>query len=318
MTIKALRLGLVVDTAAQQNVLRQLVGESGHKVAVSLLAGNFAADMSRQKISEVDAWLVILPLESPSWPAIDDWLEQLPLPVIIDDGGDSQPGSSAYDAWRRRVLKKLQQLNGSINLEQHPAGVAKTFWVLAASTGGPEAVREFFQALPANLDVGFVYVQHIDSGYEQSLVDMINRYCHYQAYCVADGDVLYAGSTAVVAGSRWVDFLSNGTVTVRSEPWPGIYSPAIDQVLANMARCFGSRCNAIVFTGMGEDGAAGARLIHQQGGQVWAQQPASCTVASMPESVIGTDVVSITGTPTELASQLTQFMQSPTKLFKQK
>lgn len=318
MTIKALQLGLVVDTAAQQNVLRQLVGESGHKVAVSLLAENFAADLSRPKISEVDAWLVILPLESPSWPAIDDWLEQLQLPVIIDDGGDSQPGGVAYDAWRRRVLKKLQQLNGSINLEQHPAGVAKTFWVLAASTGGPEAVRAFFQALPDNLDVSFVYVQHIDSGYEQSLVDMINRHSHYQAYCVADGDLLYAKSTAVVAGPQWVDFLSNGTVTVRSEPWPGVYSPAIDQVLANMARCFGSRCNAIVFTGMGEDGAAGARLIHQQGGQVWAQQPESCTVASMPEAVIGTDVVSVTGTPTELALQLTQFMQSPTKLFKQK
>ncbi|WP_439133110.1 chemotaxis protein CheB [Pseudomaricurvus sp.] len=315
MTAKTLQLGLVVDSAAQLNVLRPLVAESGHKVAVSLLAENFASDLSNRQIQLVDAWLVILPLESPSWNAIDDWLEQLQLPVIIDDGGDAAPGGVNHDAWRRRVLNKLQQLNGSINLEQHSAGAAKTIWVLAASTGGPEAVREFFQALPDGLDIGFVYVQHIDTGYEQSLVDMVNRHSRYQAYPVADGDVLYAGSTAIVAGQQWIDFLSNGTVAVRPEKWPGVYSPAIDQVFANMARCFGSRCNVIVFSGMGDDGAAGARLVHQQGGQVWAQQPEGCTVASMPESVIAAGLVSVTGTPKELAAQLTRHIRSSPKMF---
>lgn len=304
----------MVDSTAQLNTLRHLVGESGHKVAATLLADSFETAASHQSVQSVDAWLVILPLESCSWPAIDAWLEQLKLPVIIDDGGDSLPGGVGYDAWRRRVLQKLQQLNGSINLEQHPEGAAKTLWVLAASTGGPEAVREFFLALPDNLDVGFVYVQHIDTGYEQSLVDMINRHSDYPAYSVADGDVLYTGSTAIIAGQQWVEFFRNGTMMVRPEAWPGVYSPAIDQVFANMARCYGSRCNVIVFSGMGDDGAAGARLVAQQGGQVWAQQPGTCTVASMPETAIATGAVSVIGTPQELAAQLTEFMRPSTKI----
>lgn len=301
-----LRIGLLADTAAQLNVLRLLVSESGHTVPATLLLKDFDAVCSRPELRAVDAWVVILPLESDSWAAIDTWLEQLQLPVIIDDGRHADAGAADYEAWRRRVLKKLQQLHGAINLERHPAGAAKTLWVLAASTGGPKAVSEFFQALPAGLDVGFVYVQHIDPGYEQSLVDMITRHSSYPAYAIADGDVLHAGATAVIAGPHWVDFLSNGTVAVRAEKWPGIYSPSVDQVFANMARCFGPRCNVIVFSGMGEDGAAGARLVRQQGGRVWVQEPETCTVSSMPDAALAADVVSLAGTPAELAAQLTQ------------
>lgn len=316
MTFTVLRIGLLVDTAAQLTVLRHLVGESGHQVVASLQSHEVASDRHRPDLGLADVWVVVLSVDSDNWAIIDDWLEQLQRPVIIDDGRNADPAAAEYEAWRRRVLKKLQQLHGALNLERHPAGAAKTLWVLAASTGGPEAVREFFQALPHQLDVGFVYVQHIDTGYEQSLVDIINRHSGYPAYAVADGDVLYAGATAVIAGPHWVDFLSNGTVAVRAEKWPGVYSPSIDQVLANMARCFGARCNAIVFTGMGEDGAAGARLIHQQGGRVWAQQPDSCTVSSMPDAVIATQVVSMQGTPAELAARLAQTTSAATALAK--
>lgn len=301
-----LRIGLLVDTAAQLNVLRLLVNDSGHTVVATLQIKDFDAAGNRPELPTVDAWLVILPLESDRWAAVDTWLEQVQLPVIIDDGRHADPTGVDFESWRRRVLKKLQQLHGAINLERHPAGAAKTLWVLAASTGGPKAVTEFFQALPSQLDVGFVYVQHIDPGYEKSLVDMITRHSGYPAYPIADGDVLYAGATAVIAASHWVDFLSNGTVAVRAEKWPGIYSPSIDQVFANMARCFGARCNVIVFSGMGDDGAAGARLVHQQGGLVWAQQPANCTISAMPDAVIATNVVSAVGTPAELAARLVQ------------
>ncbi|GAB3112965.1 chemotaxis protein CheB [Aestuariicella hydrocarbonica] len=309
MTTRVLQVGLLVESAAQLNVLRHLVHESGHKVAVTLLLDDFGQQRERLAGLLVDAWLIILPQEGDCGAAVDGWLEQLTQPVMIDDGKHSHPGDEGYDAWRRRVLKKLQQLQGAINLAQHPAAVAENIWVLAASTGGPEAVRDFFKALPDKLDIGFVYVQHMNVGFEQSLVDMLNRNSAYPAYPLADGDVLKAGATAIIANDQWMDFFSNGTVTARSESWPGCYSPSIDQVFANMARCFGARCNVIVFSGMGNDGANGARLIYQQGGQVWAQDPSSCTVASMPDMVIASEVVSVVATPAELAERLGEYMQ---------
>ncbi len=304
MTAQALRVGLLTETAVQANQLRHLVHSRGHAVATALLSGDL--NSAQLQSAAVDVWLVVVDFERGHYPQLEDWLEQLNLPVIVDDGQQSTPDAPDYLAWCRRMSDKLQRLRGAINLEQHPQGAARQVWVLAASTGGPEAVREFFQALPAGLDVGFVYVQHINTGYEKSLADIVNRHGQYPACPALDGDVLPLRGTVIVAGQQRVEFFENGTLLVKPEPWPGDYSPSVDQVFANLARCYGARCGAIVFSGMGRDGAAGVRMIHQQGGRVWAQSPATCAVASMPEAAIATRAVSLVATPTELARQLAE------------
>jgi len=321
---RALRIGLMVESIEQLSTLRALVVESGQQVACSLVALEFEQLRDGLERIEIDAWLVVVAFDREESPAsesenrtysdsvvspptlavIESWLTQLQKPVIIDDGLQASAVHADYQAWRRRVLQKLQQLRGSINLEQYPLGAAEHIWILAASTGGPEAVREFFQALPANLDVGFVYVQHMDTGYEQSLADIIDKHSHYPAYPVVHGDVIRPRGTAIIANDHCVEFLANRTMVVTEAPWPGPYSPSIDQVFANSARSFGSRCGVIVFSGMGDDGAAGARLVHQQGGQVWVQSPESCTIDSMAQATIATQVVSKFGTPSQLAQYL--------------
>ena len=317
MDERELHIGLLVESVEQLNGLRQLVSESGHRVACSLVTSEF--DSLRDAVDRmvIDAWLVtvafdreeVAETELARLQDIEFWLAHLKKPVMIDDGLEAQPTAEGYQAWRRRGLTKLQQLRGSINLEQHPKGAAQSIWVLAASTGGPEAVREFFQALPPKLNVGFVYVQHMDGGYEQSLVDIVDRHGHYPAYPVVHGDVIHPQGTAIIANENWVEFLGNGTLVVKEESWPGCYSPSVDQVFANVARSFGERCGVIVFSGMGDDGATGARLVHQQGGQVWAQSPDSCTISSMPEAVLETQVVSKIGTPAQLAQSLSVYLR---------
>lgn len=321
MSDRALRIGLLVESNEQLNQLRQLVGEGGHHTACSLIASEFESLRDGLDKLKVDAWLVALASDREEfqtfedlsgetsdhqqrWLDVEAWLAQLNVPVMIDDGVQSSPRHTEYQAWRRRILKKLEQLQGNINLAQVPQGAAQNIWVLAASTGGPEAVREFFQALDADLNVGFIYVQHMDSGYEQSLADIVNRHSHYPANPVIHGDVIHSGRTLIVANEYCVEFLANGTLMVKDDTWPGNYSPSIDQVFANVARSFGQRCGVIVFSGMGEDGAAGVRMVHQQGGRVWVQSPDSSTIDSMPLAAKATQVVTNEGTPSELAKQL--------------
>ncbi len=305
-----LNIGLLVMDINQQNLLTHLVMESGHRVAVSLRVEEFGSSPFEADL--VDAWLVLLPTDddgiSDTSADLERWLEQLTVPVIIDDCCHTSPADVEYPAWCRRVRQKLQGLQGAINLAHCDGVAAERLWVLAGSTGGPEAVRAFFQALPGQLDVGFIYVQHINTGYEQSLLDMVNRHSDYPAYPLSNGDVLRVQSTAVLAVDQQVELQSNGTVVIKDEPWPGDYSPSVDQVFANLARSFGPRCGVIVFSGMGDDGAVGVRLVHQQGGQVWAQSPQTCTVASMPEAAIATGAVSLVASPEQLARQLGEYL----------
>jgi chemosensory pili system protein ChpB (putative protein-glutamate methylesterase) len=297
MTAGGLRLGLLVESGAQLNQLRNLIQDSGNRVQVALLTNAFNADRPPAD-EQVDAWLVILEREHP---LLENWLAQLDQAVIVDEGCSE---SDQLAAWCRRMQEKLHQLKGTVNLAKKAQGVANEVWILAASTGGPEAVRAFFSELSGGLALGFVYVQHMDPGYEQTLAQMLERHGQYPAYIVRHGDILRAGSVGVIANADRIELQENGTFAANAEAWPGPYCPSIDQVLGNLACHYGQYCGAIIFTGMGDDGAAGARIVQHRGGQVWVQEPQTCTVSAMPDAALDTGVVSYQGSPAQLAQQL--------------
>jgi chemosensory pili system protein ChpB (putative protein-glutamate methylesterase) len=55
---------------------------------------------------------------------------------------------------------------------------------------------------------------------------------------------------------------------------------------------------------MCNDGAAGARIIVQQGGEVWTQDENSCVISAMPDNIRALGYSSFDGTPRQLAHEL--------------
>lgn len=312
----ALRVGILVDTATKQHYLTSLVTQAGHEIACThLMSMAF-----NQPEAAPDAWIVDIagdysaeaesgqnspPQDHEQF--VEDLLSNVAVPVILSDSSEYLEGSEEHRAWLRRMTQRLQRLSGDISLQQ--AERAPRLWILAASTGGPAAVKEFISHLPAELGIAFVYVQHIDAHYTTTLIRMMSGAGHYPAVCACQGGVLQPDGITLISAERQVDILENGTLLVSEKPWSGFYAPSIDQVVANVARIYRGHSGLIVFTGMGDDGAASARLIKQQGGQVWVQSPESCTSSSMPEATLATNCVSFSGTPKELALQLATFSQ---------
>lgn len=296
-----LRIGLLVDTALKRQYLALSAREAGHELMASLLLSDCPSDVTVP--DSADAWVVDVALDPEADPPapVQALLEYSDAPLIISDSSEYRPGSEEHNAWLKRTLAKLRQLAGDINLRQVPR--AQELWVLAASTGGPAAVKRFLASLPPDLNVAFVYVQHIDTSYTGTLVRMMSQ-SHYPAALASDGAVLQANQTLIVTACERVDLLDNGTLATAKEPWGGPYAPSVDQLVANAARVYGERLGLIVFTGMGDDGAAACRLVRQRGGRVWAQTPDSCTSASMPDAALATGTVETTGTPVELANSL--------------
>lgn len=328
--VARLRVGILVDTLLKQQYLTSMVAQSGHSVSFRGLV-SIATDELPDINHDVDAWIIDTaediepdqlealaeeltkePLELGSAAvvaavtALDYLLEHVTVPVVLGDSSEHPPGSEEHSAWLKRTAQRLQRLTGDINLQQSHR--APFLWVLAASTGGPAAVKEFLSHLPGELGVAFVYVQHIDTNYAPTLIKMMSSAGAYPAALATHGRVLQRNTIALVTAERRVDILENGTLLITADQWGGRYAPSIDQIAANVARTYRERCGLILFTGMGDDGAASSRLIKQQGGQVWVQSPTSCTSPSMPEAALATDCVSYSGTPIELAQHLTEHM----------
>ncbi|WP_410210493.1 chemotaxis protein CheB [Aquirhabdus sp.] len=199
--------------------------------------------------------------------------------------------------------------------------------ILAASMGGPEAVKRFLDRVPVSVPVTFILVQHIDPNMQSVLPRVLSRHNAWQfdteqSFTEQSGSLqpslfLKAGHVLLVPAARQIDFGANGEVfafeqiesdPVKYEPWPGHYQPSINEVMRRAAEAFGSRLMTIVFSGMGDDGSDAVDDVQSVHGVIWAQTASSCVCASQPDHVRASGKVSFNGTPEILAEHLQQFI----------
>lgn len=195
-----------------------------------------------------------------------------------------------------------ETLSSRINLAQEPpkpesksrlyARQLKRIEVIAiaSSTGGPNALAELLPALPADLPVPVVIVQHMPPEFTKSLADRLNNMSHMRVKEAAAGDRLQPGQ-ALIAPGDWHMLVERSLdkipqVVLNQAPPENSCRPAADVLFRSVAKIYGENALAIVLTGMGKDGLAGARLIHETGGQVVAQDEASSIVWGMPGEVV--------------------------------
>lgn len=323
------RVGVVSDSNLQRLALAQTVRSHGYELALSV--GPTGFDESMFSRSDLDIWVVDLQDEDDAF--LDRLLDNTHLPILFGLEEAPVPGSRHYPRWERRFFIKLKETVGEPiqeekldSLEQadsaamaplelppelvnHQADGLEWVVVLAASLGGPTAVKEFLDRLPKGLPVAFVLAQHIDERMQETLSRVLVRHNGIPSKVAAEGDRLVHGEVLIAPVASEIDFSTDGHVVVRHTPWDGPYSPSIDQTIANVTRRFGQRAGAIVFSGMGGDGSISGPLMQEANGFIWAQSAESCACSSQPDAMRATGVVTFNGTPAELATHLVEYVR---------
>lgn len=315
MGTEPLAIGVITASAKQLGELTRLVRGAGCNLAAALEFQQGAVP----SLPEVDAWLVYLDLQDEAAQALQERLETCGVPVIYADDlqqpaaiNDEPPALPAVlrQQKERHFAAKLRQLvRESPTADAVPVRPrAQKVWVIAASTGGPDAVIEFVRGLPDNLGgVALFYVQHIDSQGHNNLCNVVAKQCRWSVTTIDAASVIREKTIYMVSPAQQIDVSDGGVVSPSAEPWAGRYRPCIDQVIAKVARAYRNRAGAIIFTGMGDDGAGSCTLMHHRGGQVWVQQAATCTIDSMPVSAEKKGCVSFSGKPSALAEQFVYY-----------
>jgi chemosensory pili system protein ChpB (putative protein-glutamate methylesterase) len=329
----AARIAVIADTSLQRHVLQQALTGSGYQVVMN----SDPARLDEQTLAscEADLWLVDL-AQSDDLPLIDNLLERTDAPVLFGEGHAPERHSEHYPRWERRLFGKLKKLVGDpaqavgptlealLTQAQRPTRIdlpaaladtplvagepAQQLWLLAASLGGPAAVKAFLDALPGGLPVGFIYAQHIDASFESSLPQAVGRHSQWHVNPARAGDTVRAGEVVVVPIRHELQFAGDGQMLIAEHGWPEPYSPSIDQMMLNLAQQFGAMAGVIAFSGMGSDGSAAAAYVRRQGGQIWTQSANSCVCPSMPDSLREGGYSQRSGDPRELAEALVQHL----------
>ena len=311
-------MGVIAALVQQLGELNRLVRGAGYPVAASveLRPGQTPS------LPDADVWIVNLDLHQEAAQTLVERIDADSIAVIYDE--DLQLGASSDSSEKplstaevrqqkeRRLGLKLRQLvREPAAAEATTLRRAQKAWVLAASTGGPEAITVFLKGIPADLNgIALFYVQHMENHGFQNLCNVVAKHTHWTVKIIDEARIVRENTLYVVSPEYQFELTDGGVISPLAEPWAGRYRPSIDQVIAKVARVYRQRAGAIVFTGMGDDGAHSVTLMHHSGGQVWVQQPSSCTIDSMPVSVEKKGCVTFSGKPQELAQHFVRFHQT--------
>jgi two-component system chemotaxis response regulator CheB len=158
--------------------------------------------------------------------------------------------------------------------------------VIAVSTGGPAALSQVIPALPPDLKLAVVVVQHMPAGFTAPLAERLNAASRVAVKEAQDGDRPLPGSVLIAPGDRHLEFDDRGQVTLSDGPMVNGCRPAADVTMQSAVKVYGRRTLGVVMTGMGKDGAAGALAIKRVEGKTMAQDQATSVIFGMPRAAI--------------------------------
>jgi len=302
-----MRILLVDDSALVRGILRQVLEEAGHQIVGQASNGQRGVELNRELTPD----LVIMDFNMPvmdGLAATRAIMADQPVPILIFST-EGRIGFEAVAAGAVEFLTKPQisELNDGVFLklflerirnvaQAKPRGgvtPVRTPWmgapggsspviVMGASTGGPQAVHQILEALPAGFPLAIALVQHLEAGFDRSYAQWLQESCALPIRLAGPqegpqpGTVLIApvGSHLRCEGAGFV--LWDGPAVLNQKP-------AVDVLFKSAAEVWGARAIGVLLTGMGSDGADGCVALRRAGGLTLVQDEASSAIYGMPK-----------------------------------
>lgn len=164
-------------------------------------------------------------------------------------------------------------------------------FVIASSTGGPQALALLLPQLPAEFPAPILIAQHISDGFIDGMALWLSSLCHLTVKVAEQGEVLRAGYVYLSPSEQHLTVTPGRCVKLIERLEGDIYHPSCDTLLKSVAQVYSADAIGTIMTGMGRDGPEGMRAIFQHGGITLAQDEASSVIYGMNAEAIAKGVI---------------------------
>jgi two-component system chemotaxis response regulator CheB len=155
--------------------------------------------------------------------------------------------------------------------------------VVGASTGGPQALAQLLVELPADFAPAMLVVQHMADGFIEGLAGWLDSMSPLSVTVGQSGKKLVPGTVTIApSGVNIIVHDRRLRVTCEDPPASQFHVPGIDVTFKSVAQAIGSEAIGVLLTGMGRDGAAGMKTLHDCGATTIAQDEETSAVYGMP------------------------------------
>ena len=164
--------------------------------------------------------------------------------------------------------------------------------VLAASTGGPATVMRLAPGFTKEFPAAVILVQHMPAAFTTQFAAQLAEFTEIRVKEAESGDMIQPGNLYICPGAQHLRVNPLGRIQLDSATGRiAGYLPNIDVTMESVAAYGGTLSIGVVLTGMGNDGAQGAKAIKKAGGHVIAQDEATSIIFGMPAEAIKLQVV---------------------------
>jgi two-component system chemotaxis response regulator CheB len=159
--------------------------------------------------------------------------------------------------------------------------------VLAASTGGPATVMRLAPGFTKEFPAAVILVQHMPAAFTTQFAAQLAEFTEIRVKEAESGDTIQPGCLYICPGAQHLRVNPLGRIQLDSVTGRiAGYLPNIDVTMESVAAYGGALSIGVVLTGMGADGAQGAKAIKNAGGHVIAQDEATSVIFGMPAEAI--------------------------------
>jgi two-component system chemotaxis response regulator CheB len=320
----AARVMICDDSAVIRGAIaRMLEGDADVRVVARVANGRLALEeIKRQPID-----VVVLDIEMPEMDGMqalplllraDPGVRVIMASTLTTRGADialralrlgaadylPKPSTSAIadDSFRRELVAKVKGLARLRRQAAAPAAVARpasltlrgapehtpTLLAIGSSTGGPQALFTFVQALGRTVHVPVALTQHMPLAFTKLLAEHLTKLGGIPCSEARDGEAMEAGKLYLAPGDKHLLIEgAQGRLRARLSDAPpeNFCRPSVDPMLRSAVAASGGRVLVVMLTGMGHDGRAGTREVIAAGGAALAQDEATSVVWGMPGAI---------------------------------
>src|SRR5216684_3523279 len=186
-----------------------------------------------------------------------------------------------------RVVRTASRLALTVQAPAIPADQRFPVVVMGASTGGPATVMRLAPGFTRDFPAAVFLVQHMPASFTTQYAAQLAEFTSIRVKEAEASEAVQPGTLYICPGAQHLRVTPTGRIELDAASGRiNGYLPNIDVTMETVAAYAGAMSIGVVLTGMGADGANGAKAIKSAGGMVIAQDEATSVIFGMPAEAI--------------------------------
>jgi len=161
---------------------------------------------------------------------------------------------------------------------------------IGASAGGIQALKEFFQQVPAGSGMAYVVILHLSPDHSSRLAEVLQVVAAIPVLQVVEKTKIKPDHVYVVPPNQHL-VINDAFIAPSINVNPEDRRAPVDIFFRNLADVHGPRAVCVVLSGTGANGSMGLKRIKERGGAAYVQNPREAEFNEMPRNSIATELV---------------------------